>query len=354
MEDCSRHSRQLLAEFKQICYQFGIALIPPVIRIAPLRSAWGQWSPQPRMITIAQTLITDHPWHAVIEVLKHEMAHQMVSELHGSDEQHGNLFRSCARQLGMSAWAMRANFEINTKIYSSELASLTSSDTPALRKVRKLLALATSNEEHESSLALQKARELTLKHNLKSVGKDDDECVMHVINTKRQRIRSEQLAICGLLTSHFPVYVILGNTYDARAGVAQRTIELYGKPTDLKTAEYVYHYLLNQMRLHWQAVKNRPDYRHNKCQRSYYRGLIAGFDAKLTANKTRPQEHAVIVHLQAQAKCYADQRCPKTQKTNSKAGYRSRQGYADGFTAGEQLELRKGVANNGQTFLLTS
>ena len=110
------------------------------------------------MITIAQRLIANYPWNAVIEVLKHEMAHQMVSELYGSDEQHGELFRQCAKQLAMSSWAMRANFEIDDKIYASELASLSSDKNPALRKVRKLLALADSKEEHESALSPAKSK----------------------------------------------------------------------------------------------------------------------------------------------------------------------------------------------------
>ena len=346
MESCSR---QLLSEFKQICYQFGVKLSPPIIRIAPLRSAWGQWSPQPRMITIAHRLIANYPWNSVIEVLKHEMAHQMVSELYDSDEQHGELFRQCAKQLAISSWAMRANFEIDDKIYASEMASLASSENPALRKVRKLLALADSKEEHEAALAMQKAREISLKHNLKSVGKCDDECVMHIINTKRRRITSEQLAVCGLLTAHFPVYVILGSLYEASEGVVQRTIELYGKLTDIKTAEYVYHYLLNQMRQHWHAVKHTKS-----CKRSYYRGLIAGFDAKLKAKQPPPKEHALIVSLQAQAKRFASWRCPKTHTAASRSSRSSQCSYGAGYAAGKQLDIRKGVVQNNSNFLLTS
>ena len=341
------YSRQLLSEFKQICYQFDLNISTPIIRIAPLQSAWGQWSTQPRMITIAKRLIEDYPWTSVIEVLKHEMAHQMVSELHNSDEQHGELFRQCARQLAMSDWAMRANFEIDDKVYASELDSLANNENPALRRVRKLLALGQSKEEHEAALAMQKAREISLKHNLKSVGKCDDECVMHVINTRSRRIKSEQLAICGLLMTHFPVYAILNSMYDASEGISHRVIELYGNLTDIKTAEYVYYYLLNQMQQHWRVAKHTE-----KCKSSYYRGLIAGFDAKLASNK--PTGQALIVDLQARAKHFATSRCPKTHATTSQSRRSSYHSYGAGFAVGKQLDIRKGVTQSNTNFLLTS
>ena len=172
---------------------------------------------------------------------------------------------------------------------------------------------------------------------------------MHVINTKRQRIKSEQLAVCGLLTTHFPVHAILGNMYEAGSGIVQRTIELYGKLTDIKTAEYVYYYLLNQMQLQWNAVKHTKN-----CKRSYYRGLIAGFDAKLKVQQSPPKERALIVSLQAQAKRFAAWRCPKTHTTVSRSSRSSQNSYGAGYAAGKKLDLRKGVGQNNSNFLLTS
>ena len=359
--DINSCSKQLMHGYKQICYHFGVNLRPPIIRVADISYAWGTWSTQPRMITIADRLIEHYPWNTVLEILKHEMSHQMVCEIYNSNEQHGELFRQCAQKLGTSSWATQANVELNEHVYASEIDSLQKSDSPAVRKVRKLLALTKSSEEHESALAMQKAREICTKHNLKSVSKqDDEEYVVQVLNTKQKRIRSEQLSICSFLTENFPVHVILGSLYNTKQGNSSRTVELYGRIADVKIAEYVFHFLENQLNLLWDKSKNILSARSafaaasRGSKISFCKGMLAGFSEKLNKNVRiiNKEANALMLNLQTKALSFANSRCPKTQRSNYGSSRNSQHSYASGYIAGKKLKLRKGVAGSQESLLL--
>src|SRR5437868_5340763 len=62
-------------------------LTPAAIELSDAGSRLGRWVSDLRTIEIARSLILSHPWGVVLEVLKHEMAHQYVYEVLGvSDE----------------------------------------------------------------------------------------------------------------------------------------------------------------------------------------------------------------------------------------------------------------------------
>src|SRR6185503_10148901 len=56
-------------------------LLAPSIELADAPSRLGRWVPEIRTIEIARSLAVGHPWGVVVEVLKHEMAHQFVHEV---------------------------------------------------------------------------------------------------------------------------------------------------------------------------------------------------------------------------------------------------------------------------------
>src|SRR6266581_4577094 len=71
---------RLYREYEDILYQFNVRLPKVLIRIEPLSSDWGHWDPETRAITLAQRLIQNHSWDVVLEVLRHEIAHQLADE----------------------------------------------------------------------------------------------------------------------------------------------------------------------------------------------------------------------------------------------------------------------------------
>ena len=341
---------ELTAEHRRICYFFKVELTTPIIRIAELQSSWGLWQSQPRMITIARRLITNYPWNTVIEVLKHEMAHQMVSEIHRrDDEHHGELFKSCCRQLGMASWSMQAEIELGAQVFANESEAGDSKHNPVLRKVKKLLALGHSSEKHEAELAMQRVREICDRHNLKSLPETDDQYVMQILNQHKKRLSREQLAICGLLTSNFAVNVICSSLYSAADNTTHRTIELFGRAADVKIAEYVYHFLLNQINVLWDKARIALPAQARRSKSSFSEGLLAGFAQTLARREktaAAQQARALTVQLQTQAINFSKTRCPRVRSVSVGGRRHRRDSYSRGYEAGRKLKLRKGMDND--------
>ena len=342
---------ELTNEHRRICHFFNVQLTTPIIRIAELQSSWGLWQSQPRMITIARRLITNYPWNTAIEVLKHEMAHQMVSEIHQREnEHHGKLFRSCCQQLGMAAWSMQAEIELGAQVFASETEASDTSHNPVLRKVKKLLALGQSGEKHEAELAMQRVQEICMRHNLKSLPQEDDQYVMEILNQHKKRLSREQLAICDLLTSNFAVNVICSSLYSAADNTTHRTLELFGRAAEVKIAEYVYFFLLNQINKLWKKERaSLPDVAR-RSKGSFSEGLLAGFAQTLARHdKTAAarQAHALTVQLQTQAVSFSKTRCPRVRSVSVAGSRYRRDSYNRGYQAGRKLKLRQGMSNAG-------
>src|SRR5436305_9563098 len=79
------------------------ALRPPSIVLSDADSRLGQWTADDRTIEIAKSLVLGHPWGIVVEVLKHEMAHQYAHEvMDARDERaHGEAFRRACELLAI-------------------------------------------------------------------------------------------------------------------------------------------------------------------------------------------------------------------------------------------------------------
>ena len=63
---------------------FRRALLPPQLGLTSVATKLGLWLPATRTILLSESLVMDRPWGVVLEVLKHEMAHQYVHEILGT------------------------------------------------------------------------------------------------------------------------------------------------------------------------------------------------------------------------------------------------------------------------------
>src|SRR5262245_48682747 len=83
------------------------ALRLPQIELVPSRARLGRWVPSTRTLELSRSLVLSKPWGVVVEVLKHEMAHQYVSEVLGEREEtpHGPRFRAVCERLGIDGAA---------------------------------------------------------------------------------------------------------------------------------------------------------------------------------------------------------------------------------------------------------
>ncbi len=131
------------------------------IELSDAASRLGRWVPDVRTIEIARRLVLEQPWGVVVEVLKHEMAHQYVHEVLGAVDEsaHGPAFRDLCERLGIDASAAGM----------PAAAGTTDEDARVLERIARLLALAESANVNEAQAAMNAAQRLMLKHNLESV-----------------------------------------------------------------------------------------------------------------------------------------------------------------------------------------
>lgn len=356
-------TRQLYQEFEAINWYHRVKLKPCVIQIADLGKRWGQWDPFFRTISLNSKLITDHSWDVVLEILKHEMAHQYVSEVLGlpNDNTHGMAFDEACAKIGVSSWAAKASGELPENIPTLRERVLSQDDERLLQKVEKLLALAQSTNEHEALLAMQRVRELYTRHNfdrLRAHRAGNMDTLM--ICRQRKKQESHESMIYSILNESFFVKVIHTSLYDAKACEKYKAVELLGTRENLVMAEYVFYFLLQQCESLWKDHKKltRCD---GKLRRSYQLGILHGFSEKLTAQpvQTKVAQDLGLSQGESKALVLQDRReledfvAKKYPRLASKSRGRARvdgSTFAAGKSAGRAINLHRAVTGKSGRF----
>src|SRR5690606_6539567 len=83
------------------------ALRPVTLQIGDAQRELGSYNSSTRTLRIARRLLLDYDWTAIEEVLRHEMAHQYVSEVLGvrDESPHGPAFAQVCARFGIDATA---------------------------------------------------------------------------------------------------------------------------------------------------------------------------------------------------------------------------------------------------------
>jgi len=319
---------------------FGGSLTPPSFELGDKDKELGVWDPVRRRISIQMELVKRASWFEVIEVLRHEMAHQYVSEqLKVTDEPpHGPSFREVCRLRGIDARASGV-------VISEEGERL-------LSKVKKLLALAESDNIHEAELAATQAQAMMHRHHLKLqevLSLDPDQLSFdhgmgaRALGIPKKRHYRYEYAITNLLCEHFFVDVIWVGSYDIVTLKEGQVAEICGRLEDLEIAEYVYHFLHNHLDLAWRRHKAKHALKGVKERLSYSLGLVQGFEAKLSKQAlARKEERGLTLVTPEAAARFLRVRHPRVRSISS-GSWTPSGSYGAGYQAGQGLTLRRGV-----------
>ena len=252
-----RWAKQLQKEHGAICYQRRVSLSRPVIAIAAGKNRLGYWTPADQTISISRHLIETSPWEIVLEIFKHEMAHQYVSEYFDNADSHGKGFKTACKILGVHP-AFAGTGSPREDHLAAFKGILPEKAQTLLRRVEKLLALGQSGNESEARAASRKAGYLLNKYNLDRIaGEDTDASDIRYLylRTGRKRMESIEKLILGFLEEFYFVDCVIAAIYDAKTGEECRAGVLIGKQEALVVAEYVYRFLLNTSRTLWQDFR---------------------------------------------------------------------------------------------------
>lgn len=348
---------QLYKEHERICWQYGVRLAVPIMEISTSSANWGSWHPAGKTIKISDRLIQLHAWDVVINILKHEMAHQVVSELFRSHDAHGSLFDQACDLLGVPGEFRGASGDLPRMILDARERATASPHRNLLLKIEKLLALAESGNKHEALLAMEKANYLIAKYNIRRIEQSQEACYeCLIINHKSRRIENYQRKICSILVNHFFVKIILADLFDAEQCCTHKTIEILGTSENVLIANYVYCFLLAQMDSLWRQFQ-RSHQTTGRQKRSYCLGVLEGFAGKLAGQKQQnfPGENlaaAIPDNLSVQV-CSNDQglirfmeeRHPRLSRKKFSSARVYLKEYEAGCHDGGNLTLSKGITS---------
>ncbi len=366
--------RQLLAEFANINWQYGLALKTPVFEITEAEKRCGSWQAGTRIIRISARLITGRSWDITCQILKHEMAHQICSELFfEADAGHGPVFEKACDLLGLPAPFRRASGDLPELAGTGPAENQqTEQGRHFIRRIGKLLALAGSANEHEAAIAMEKASQLMARHNLQQVQEDlHSEFTSLIINGKTKRLERWQHKICAILLRFFYVKVVTASLYDPLQDTHHKTIEIFGRQENVAIAEYCYAFLSGQLASLWQQNRKKASGKGIRARNSYYLGLLQGFHDKLLAQEAltarpRPEKRetdrsadpgmAVLIRAEErELDQFVGMRFPRLRRRSGSGAMIYRDTFEQGRTDGGQIVLHKGVADQGseQGLLLT-
>ncbi len=307
----------------------------PQIELVPTQHRLGRWVEATRTIELSRPLVLAEPWGVVVEVLKHEMAHQYVTEVLGERDEtaHGPRFRSVCEKLGIDGAATGV--------------PATPEEDGALRRVgeriARLLALAESPNIHEAEAAMAAAQRLLLKHNLElREARVAQGYVWKHLGTPTGRTTESERVLSLLLGKHFFVDAIWVPVYRPLAGKRGSILEICGTPANVAIADYVHGYLLQTAARLWREHKTAHRIRGDRDRRTFLAGVMTGMNDKLGRESKKSEEAGLVWIADGDLSRYFRKRHPYVRHVRY-AGQRRSEAYAHGREAGQNIVIHKGI-----------
>jgi len=353
--------KRLIREYDHINWYYRLGMTPPVLRLMPAHSKYGEWDLNLREIRLSAELFMTKPWHIAVEVLKHEMAHQYVAEVLRSTDQHGEVFQHACEKLRVETWARRARIDDAFLQNASADDERTIAFQRLQQRAEKLLNLATSANEHEAALAMQRVRELYARYNFDpaTAPQQLSDFSTLTIYLNSQKTSQHHAMIASLLNEFFGVRVIHAGYYNVATGEDQKCIELAGTKPNVLMAEHVYIFLERSLASLWKEhLKSQKQGRERGAKRSFYLGVLAGFREKLrsqkivideptpqTAEVSRRQDLAVLPDPKLDQ--FFKYRFPRLRSHGFSNSFRSRDSFDAGRSKGRDIVINRPIANSG-------
>jgi hypothetical protein len=317
--------------------KLGNRLKLPVFLIDRTSKRLGHWDAQQRTLGISEQHIWQHPWLDVLETLKHEMAHQYVSEVLGIHDEtsHGHAFRDACRLLDCLPQATA------TPGYAPE-----SETDRMLQKVKKLLALAESPNVNEAEAAMAAAHALILRYNL-DVAKTAQsvDYAWRRIGATAAAIGLDSKLVGSILSRWFFVECVWVSVYVARNDRMERQLEVLGTHTNLELAHYAHDFLHAACESLWRA--------HARAgvlgtRREFTAGVLTGFSQKLESERKVYAGRGLVWLGDPALGGFVKERYRRLRSMTS-TGVRQSEAHEAGVSAGQKLRIHQGMHTHGNS-----
>ena len=335
----------------------------PLFSVVPdLGGKWGQWrGGKIQCIELVESLILRHPWFAVVDVVRHETAHQAIETLFpGIDEpSHGPRFLEMCKLLGARPQASGSYPLLDEIVYSDQSESdqqegAVTAQSRLLLKIRKLLSLSESANENEAKSALLKARELEARYVTEfgeSASRASAETEFYTIGLGPlfKRISVRESVLGSILQEFYHVRVIWENVPDVEAkqpGAFRRQLSLSGSRKDLRIATYVYDCLnayISHAKYELPSILLAKVLTSAKVRQDFEIGVLTGFQSALREQSQRPEMRALVLSDHTHLDEYCRWAFPHLRRTTHNTQLHSQEARAAGEVAGRKFQMHPGL-----------
>ena len=347
----------------------------PNFELIPLKQRWGEWEASTNTLRLSYHLLKNYEWVAVVETLKHEMAHMIVSELwsdiDNNGNSHGELFKKACAVLNLDESSSKGLID-KSEYYIPENERI-------VDKIHKLFCLGESNYKEEAKSAVMKAEELMIKYNvsMRDLPKEKRVFIFRPIGNIYKKVPSYVQRLARIISEYYFVkHIYITHWANHRRS---HYIEIYGEISNVNISEYIFHFLLMEGERQWEEFKkseayqkrfdedmdrnfdtgindrmyryNSGKYRKGKYSKvAFLDGLYSGFE-----NKLYKEQESVIKKIETQntlpiciedpllTEKYEEHYHPVSWHSN---GGSSRGGHKEGRAIGERITIRQGVTRN--------
>ena len=322
------------------------AMKKPIFCLKDLKKTWGFWSGERSEICLSRNLVLNYAWDTVREILLHEMAHQFAEQvLHAkANPPHGKRFLKACHLLRANPKASGRYNLLKDRMDDEN----TDPNDRLLIRIKKLLALAQSQNRHEAEAAMVKAHTLIKKYNIDILKLEENRNFLSLfIGKPALRNPREVYHLARLLQDFYFVQGIWVPTYVMEKGKMGRVLEISGTRHNLSMASYVHDFVYRYIESQWNH------YNHKKKLNRYRKtdfavGIIEGFREKLmdrqSTRKALAKTHAVVKVEDPQLKSYMTYKYPRTVSFKRNVLNQDETVVRDGKQVGKKLVIHKGIS----------
>lgn len=271
-------------------------------------------------------------------VIRHELAHYITFINYGERvPPHGNEFRVFCERMRWGEEVYRAAICLDSREHVSDIE-----ENGVLRKVQKLMALATSSNQNEAEQAMIKSQQLLLKHNIDSkyIGGQEEEKIFIKRIMKQRRENAKMRSIARILETFFVTTVY-------SRGDSCIYLEIMGDAVNIEIAEYVATILDRELERLWEQAQNLANLKGIVAKNSFFLGLARGYCNKIQALKreyTNEVSNALMV-LEKKLVDFTAMVYPRLSYGKSSGGY-CRESSVLGEQMGRQLNINPAIKSS--------
>jgi hypothetical protein len=318
----------------------------PLFSLSDMSGKWGYWSNSRNEICLGRTLVLNHSWDAVKDVLLHEIAHQFADQVLGIDNEppHGPGFKKACYLLRADPKASGKYILLDNKVFDDSA----NREDRIMVRIKKLMALAQSSNQNEAEAAMTKAHEFIRRYNIDLLERDENRDFVSVfIGKPALRHFREHYDLSHLLQEFYFVYGIWTPAYVLDKGKMGRVLEISGTVQNVKIASYVHDFVRSFIESQWDKYNmGRRLSRYRKTD--FAMGIIRGFHSKLKTRDNKVNDKLALVMVEDPLlKKYTAHRYPRVTILTGKAIRRDKNILKDGMDIGKELIISKGISNKG-------